>query len=195
MMDFGGPGRGPGRRGGRGPGEGGHGGPERRAIENPNAIAISYKNATFSTKNGFLYMSAPKEAEPQRVSLHRNFPYEFLWEYISVLNMDNMELATIRTVDDFAGDEKKMLIRELERKYYSPVIKKIYSVKDRFGFSYWDVETAGGRVTFTLQDTFRSIIRAGEGRLFILDVDGNRFVIENADELDRKSRKKIELFL
>ena len=194
MMEFGGPGRGPGRGAGRGPG-GGPGGPERRAIENPNAIAISYKNATVSTKGGFLYKSAPKEAEPQRVVLHRNFPYEFLWEYISVLNMDNMELATIRTVDDFAGEEKKMIIRELERKYYSPVIKKIYSVKERFGFSYWDAETTGGRLTFTLQDTFRSIIRAGEGRLFILDVDGNRFVIEDADALDRKSRKKIELFL
>ncbi len=195
MMEFGGPGRGPGRGpGGRGPGEG-KGGPERRAIENPNAIAITKENATFMMKGGFLYMSAPKDKEPQRVMLHRNFPFEFLWEYISVLNIDNMELATIRNVEDFDGEEKELLVRELNRKYYSPVIKKIYSVKDRFGFSYWDAETTGGRVTFTLQDTFRSIVNAGDGRLFIFDVDGNRFVIEDAEKLDRKSRKKIELFL
>ena len=192
MMDFGGP-RGPRRA----PGEPGMrgGAPERRAIENPNAIAITAENATFMMKGGFLYMSAPKDKEPQRVLLHRNFPFEFLWEYISVLNLDNMELATIRNLNDFDEKTRELLETELKRKYYSPTIKKIYSIKDRFGFSYWDAETTAGRLTFTLQDTFRSIVRAGEGRLFIFDVDGNRFVIENADELDRKSRKKIELFL
>ena len=88
-----------------------------------------------------------------------------------------------------------MLVRELERKYYSPVIEKIYSVKERFGFSYWDAQTSAGRLTFTLQDTFKSMIRAGGGKLFLFDVDGNRFVIENVERLDRRSYKKIELYL
>ena len=98
-------------------------------------------------------------------------------------------------IDDFSGEEREMLVRELERKYYSPVIEKIYSVKERFGFSYWDAQTSAGRLTFTLQDTFKSMIRAGGGKLFLFDVDGNRFVIENVERLDRRSYKKIELYL
>ena len=39
------------------------------------------------------------------------------------------------------------------------------------------------------------MIRAGGGRLFLFDVDGNRFVIENTEALDRRSYKKIELYL
>jgi hypothetical protein len=106
-----------------------------------------------------------------------------------------MELAFLQNVDLFDGEEKEIIVRELERKYYTPSIKKILSVKDRFGFSYWDVETESGKVTFTLQDTFKSISRAGDNKLFFSDVDGNRFVIENIEALDRKSHKKIELYL
>ena len=190
---MGGPG---GPRGFGGPGgPGGAGGKRKGSRENPNSVAITPENAKFSMRGGFLYMQCPKDAEPVRVALHRNFPFMFLWEYISVLDTDNYELATIRSIELFDGEEKEMLTRELERKYYSPVISKIYSVKERFGFSYWYAETPGGRLTFTLQDTFKSIVRAGEGKLFLFDVDGNRFVIEDADALDRKSRKRIEIYL
>ena len=192
-MMMGGPG---GPRGGRGHGGGGPEGPGRKPTrENPNSVQISRENAKFMMKNGFLYMSCPKEAEPQRVSLHRDFPFEFPWAYISVMNMDSMELAFIRTLDLFDEEDKAILVKELERKDYSPVITSIHSVKERFGFSYWDVETTTGRVTFTLQDTFKSISRAGDDRLFFFDVDGNRFVIEDVESLDRKSHKKIELYL
>ena len=191
---MGGPG---GPRGMGGPGgSGGSGGGRRSGSrENPITVAITPENAHFSMKGGFLYMQCPKDAEPVRVALHRNFPFTFLWEYISVLDTTNYELATIRNVDLFEGEEKDMIVRELERKYYSPAIQKICSIKERFGFSYWDVETTGGKLTFTLQDTFKSIVRAGENKLFLFDVDGNRFVIEDADALDRKSRKRIEIYL
>lgn len=170
-------------------------GRRKPVAENPDTPQITGENASFFTQGGFLYMKYPKDAEPIRVMLHRDFPFEFLWEYISVLDVDGYELASIRRMDDFQGEERKMLVQELERKYYSPVIKKIYSVKERFGFSYWDAETSAGRLTFTLQDTFKSMIRAGGGKLFLFDVDGNRFVIENVEALDRRSYKKIELYL
>ena len=191
MNMMGGPG---GPRGGR-PG-GGPGGPGRKPTrENPNSVQITKESAKFLMKNGFLYMCCPKDAEPVRVLLHRDFPFEFPFAYISVMNTDSMELAFIKDIALFEGEEKEMLVRELERKYYSPKILKIHSVKERFGFSYWDVETQAGRVTFTLQDTFKSISRAGDNKLFFFDVDGNRFVIEDVEKLDRKSHKKIELYL
>ena len=186
--------------GGPGGPRGGHGGPggpgSRKPVkENPNSVQISKENASFSMKNGFLFMACPKDAEPRRVLLHRDFPFDHPWSYISVLSTDNVELAFLQSVDLFEGEEKEIIVRELERKYYTPSIKKILSVKDRFGFSYWDVETESGKVTFTLQDTFKSISRAGDNKLFFSDVDGNRFVIENIEALDKKSHKKIELYL
>ena len=189
-----------GPRGGRPGGFGGPGGPggagNRKTVkENPNSVQISKENAKFMMKNGFLFMACPKDAEPRRVHLHRDFPFDNPWSYISVLSTDSVELAFIQSVDLFEEEDKALIVRELERKYYTPSIKKIISVKDRFGFSYWDVETESGKVTFTLQDTFKSISRAGDNKLFFSDVDGNRFVIEDIEALDRKSHKKIELYL
>jgi len=46
-----------------------------------------------------------------------------------------------------------------------------------------------------MQDTFRNIIRTGENGAILLDVDGNRFVIKSISDLDKKSYRRIELYL
>jgi hypothetical protein len=46
-----------------------------------------------------------------------------------------------------------------------------------------------------MHDTYRNIARVGDGMLIISDVDGNRYRIDDVAALDRKSFKKIELYL
>ena len=154
---------------------------------------LTPENALFYQKNGFLYIRY-REKE-QRVFLCRQFPLEMLWEFISVLDESQQEIGIIRRTDLFRGEVKELLETELKRRYYAPVIEEILQVKERYGFSYWKVRTEEGTVNFTLHDTFRSIVRAQENRLLLLDVDGNRFEIPNVEDLDRKSYKKIELYL
>lgn len=134
-----------------------------------------------------------------RIFLSRAFPFDMPHDYISVLDKDKKEIGFIRSLDDFDEPQRSMLLRELEAKYYTPTIRRIYSVKERYGFSYWKTECEFGEKSFTLQDTYRSIIKTsnpdGSERLFILDVDGNRYEIPDVEKLDRKSFKKIELYL
>ncbi|MBO5219121.1 MAG: DUF1854 domain-containing protein [Clostridia bacterium] len=135
----------------------------------------------------------------ERIFLSRAFPFDMPFDYISVLDKDKKEIGFIRSLDDFDDPDKTLLIHELETKYYTPVIKKIIAVKERYGFSYWKCECEFGEKSFTLQDTFRSIIKAtnadGTERVYILDVDGNRYEIPDVEALDRQSYKKIELYL
>lgn len=162
-------------------------------------IRIDSSNASFSMKNGFLALSFTKDGETathNRVFLHRDFPFEKLWEYISVLDGDSKEIGIIINIADFDDETAALLRTELERKYYCPEVKAIESLKERYGFSYWTVITAEDRkVSFTMQDTFRNIIRVGQDKCLLLDVDGNRFIIESIAALDRKSHKKIEIYL
>lgn len=89
-----------------------------------------------------------------------------------------------------------MILREeLRRKYYIRRIVTIDRLKDRYGFTYWDVTTPEGKMSFTLQDTQRSILQTDEDRLMIVDIDGNRYEIPSISKLDRPSYKKIELYL
>lgn len=170
-----------------------HDRPQKSLKDISVTVWLTPQNASFSYRNGFLYVT--HDQKEQRAFLCRQFPFELQWEFISVLDDEQGEIGIIRRVSDFEGEAGELLCRELQRRYYAPVIRCIKQIKERYGFSYWKVTTDEGDVSFTLHDTFRSIIHAEEKRLVILDVDGNRFEIPNVDGLDRKSYKKIELYL
>ncbi len=130
-----------------------------------------------------------------RIYLHRSFPYEHHYSFISVLDHDNVEIGLISDISDFDDDVADLLRRELDRKYYAPVITKILSVKERYGYSYWEVLSGDRHLSFTIRDTFRSIIKVSPEHIFITDNDSNRYEITDVEALDRKSYKKIELYL
>ncbi|MBE6590184.1 MAG: DUF1854 domain-containing protein [Ruminococcaceae bacterium] len=165
---------------------------ERTLADLSVTVWLTPENASFSFEDHFLYVQVGETRE--RAFLCRQFPFELQWEFISVLNAENEEIGIVRDVALF-GDGAALLREELERRYYAPVIKKIIGVKERYGFSYWRVTTEEGEVSFTLHDTYRSIIHAGEDRVILLDVNGNRFEIPSVAALDKKSAKKIELYL
>ena len=176
--------------------ERGNGAPrkERTLAEISVTVWLTEKDASFSFENNFLYVEL--DGVRQRAFLCRQFPFDLEWEFISVMNAESEEIGIIRRISDFSEDTQALLRAELERRYYSPVIEKILSVKERFGFSYWRVICVGeGEVNFTLRDTYRSIIRAGETRVILVDANGNRFEIPDTSRLDRKSYKRIELYL
>ncbi len=185
-------------------------------------VEITYftpENAKFyETENGFAAMEAflppivkddldeegddAKEGEGEktwqdvgRVLFHRAFPFARPNEYISVLNEDSKEYGIIRNLSEFDGKGRDIIEKALKRKYYCPEIKKIKRLKEQFGYSCWEVETDMGDMEMVLKDTFGSIIRISDTYLVINDVSGNRYVIPDVTALDRKSFRKIELYL
>lgn len=162
-------------------------------------LHLTPMNAVFKRKNSLLSLTLKEEdggeREEKRVILKRAFPFDMPWEYIAVLDANEREIGMIAALSLFDGDTEALLREELARIYYTPKIRRIASMKERYGFSYWQVDTDDGELSFTVQDTFRNLLRIGEDRVAIFDVDGNRFEIESLSSLDRKSYKKIELYL
>lgn len=172
---------------------------------------LTPENAEFSrTKNGFPALRAflppatddlleekrpPEWQDLGRVYFHRAFPFDAPDEYISVLDKDGKEYGIIRRLSDFSGEAQALIASELARKYLAPVITKILSLKDKLGFSYWEVETDQGRRSFTMQDTYRNLFHNSEHGIVLTDVDGNRYLIPDVLQLDPKSYRRIELYL
>lgn len=159
---------------------------------------LSSAEAHFVKNGDFLGLTLEKEGEKTeypRVFLHRMFPFEEPWAHISVLTPDNEEVGMIASLDDFDGEAAALLREELDRKYLMPSITAIHSLKERFGFSTWKVESSIGALEFTLRDTYRSMLILSDGRVIITDSDGNRYEIPDVKGLDKKSYKKIELYL
>ena len=162
-----------------------------------DVIELTYlneKDAVFSVENGFLALANKGEHYP-RVYLHRAFPFEMQDEYISVLDDDKKEIGMIRSVRDDFASQAAVIYDELSKKYYTPVIKSITEMKDNYGFMQVKCDSDRGALSFGVRDIYRSIIKCGGGRVFIVDVDGNRYEIPSLDELDRSSYRKLELYL
>ena len=177
---------------------------EKTALREVIAVRyITKDNAEFEKSGDFIRMKVrlpdddgnEEEKTYDRIFLHRAFPFDYPYSYISVLDADAKEIGIIQDIDALGEETAAMLRAELDRKYYTPVIRQILSVKDKFGYSYWKVVTDEGEIEFTCRDTFSSLLKVGGNRIFVTDMDGNRFEIPDLEALDRKSFRKIELFL
>ena len=137
----------------------------------------------------------------ERIVIFRCFPITNPDEFLSVREPDSKkmgrgkEIGMIRYMKDFPEEQQKLFLEELDRRYFSPEIIKILSVKDKFGYLYWDVETNAGNMTFILNNPFSNIRTLEDGRVFINDIDGNSFQIKEPSKLDSNSFKKIEIYV
>ena len=162
-------------------------------------VRLNRENSRFEEKNGFLtltYTEGGEEKNYDRIFLHRAFPHELLFKFISVLDSEKKEIGIIYDIDDFDDEMSRLIVREIEKKYYSPTIIEIKSVKERYGFSYWKVSLDDGReINFTMQDTYKNILHTGTDSIILVDVDGNRYTVKSISALSVKSYRKIEIYL
>lgn len=174
---------------------------ENKIINEQSAriLKLCGQNSSFEEKNGFLSLTLDLDGEKKqypRIFLHRAFPFELGFKFISVLDDEKNEIGIIYDVADFEGVSAELIRGEIEKKYYSPVISEIKSLKERYGFSYWKVTLEDGREhSFTMQDTYKNILHTSEDSIILVDVDSNRYTIKSISALSSKSYRKIELYL
>ena len=170
------------------------------------SIPLTPENAKFRRSGGDLISLdiINDKGEPEsfeRVVILRSFPVTNPDEFLSVREPDSKkqgrgkEIGMIRHMSDFDEETQKLFAEELDRRYFTPELKKINSVKDKFGYLYWDVVTTAGNVTFVLNNPFSNIRILEDGRILINDIDGNVFQISDPKKLDSASLKKIEIYL
>lgn len=152
--------------------------------------------ARFSeTPGGFVRLAIGEHETYPRVALYRAFPFTYQDRYISVRDMEGKEIGMIKELRAFDEATVKLIERELERRYFTPIIRRIESIKEEFGYAYWTVETDAGPRRFTVREMQYNVLLLSPEHVLIIDVDGNRYEIPNYERLDAKSRKYIENLL
>jgi hypothetical protein len=170
------------------------------------SIPLNAENAVFTRSEGNLI--SMKVTQPdgtveefERVVPVRAFPITDPEEFISIKEPDSREkgkgaeIGLIRQMSDFDPETQALLREELDRRYFTPVIKKLLGVKEKFGYFYWDAETSAGKVSFVMTNITSNIRTLEDGRVFIHDIDGNCFQIPDPPKLDKASLKKIEIYM
>ncbi len=164
--------------------------------KHPRERLLTGENCRFyKTREGLLAAALSDGSYEGRAFLSLAFPFQLTEEYIALQDEDKEEIGMIRRLSDLAEADRELVREELKIKYFTPKIRKILSLTERFGTTRWTVETDRGKQFFVVKDTYKSLIRVSADRLFVCDLDGCRYEIESLKALDRKSFSKIELYV
>lgn len=115
--------------------------------------------------------------------------------YISLAADEDTEIGILVNPSELAPESLKILQEELDKRYFTPTVQKVYRVKEQFGIHEWEVETDRGRVAFSVRGLNQNIKQVPPARLFVTDVRGNRYDIPDYRELDAESYLHIQRHL
>ena len=153
------------------------------------------ENCVFSfNSNGFLVMTLEGELKG-RVKLIRTYPYSLTDEYICVHDLDDNEIGIIRDLKELDQNSKESAEKELQDRYYCPTVTAVKSVKERMGHFYFQTVVDGKEKNFTVRDITRNMRFASDDTLLIFDMDGNRYIIPEFEEIESKSKRLLEPYL
>ena len=170
------------------------------------SIDMTPDNSWFSASEGGLISLKIINAEGEeeffeRVVIRRSFPVTSPDEFLSVREPDTRakgrgsEIGMIRNINIFDKATVDLINAELDIRYFTPVIHRITSAKEKFGYNYWEAETSAGKVSIVLNNPFSNIRVLEDGRIYIFDMDGNCFLIPDPTKLDRLTYRTIEIYL
>ncbi len=158
---------------------------------------LNEKNTKFiRTEGGFMGLKTGETSYP-RVNAVRMFPFTDPDRFISIRTTGehSKEIGIIENMSDLSKETAKLINEQLELRYFTPVITGIKSIKDEYGYAYFDVMTDRGECRFAIHMGGSDVVHLSETRILITDIDENRFEIPNILELTPGERKKLDLFL
>ena len=135
------------------------------------------------------------EACHLRIVVRRLMPLSNPDGYISLAADEDTEIGILVNPSGLTPESQKILQEELDKRYFTPTIQKVYRVKEQFGIHEWEVETERGRVTFSVRGLNQNIKQMPPARLFVTDVRGNRYDIPDYRKLDAQSYQQIQRHL
>jgi Domain of unknown function (DUF1854). len=116
-------------------------------------------------------------------------------KFLALLNGKGEEIVTLPDPDELPFESLTVVKEELRRRYLTATVKEILHAKFEYGATYWSVDTDRGQRDFVTQHLQENAIWLSDTHLLLLDVDGNRFEIEDTTAMNAKSRAYISAIL
>ncbi len=113
-------------------------------------------------------------------------------KYLALLDGKGNEIILLPTLDDLEPASREAVLSEVRLRYLTARVLAVSHARQEFGVTYWSVVTDRGARDFVTQNLQENAVWLSGSHLLLLDVDGNRFEIEDLARLDDKSRHLVE---
>jgi hypothetical protein len=146
----------------------------------------------FRDGSGRLRLTIDGDRSFLEVKVVRTFPLSDPDHYLGLLDGKDHVIGLVVEPTEFDEPTRRTIEEELRRRYFIPTITRVHEAREEFGSVYCDVETDHGRRQFVAQALRDTQEKLGDGRLLLADVDGNRYIINDWQSLDSRSRRLLE---
>ncbi|MCW2312984.1 cyanophycin metabolism-associated DUF1854 family protein [Rhodoferax antarcticus] len=143
---------------------------------------------------GRLVLTTPSGEVVEGVVPVRAFPIQAPEDDISLVHTDGHEVAWIDQLSEVPEPAQSLIRQELQSREFMPTILSIISVTSFSTPCTWRVTTDRGDTSFVLRGD-EDIRRVGPTILLVTDSHGIQFLIRDASNLSRESRKILDRFL
>ena len=169
---------------------------EKKAEEMTAINMITADDRFAMTEGGFLSLDC-RGVHYDRIRVVRLFPFTDADRYLSIREYENegKEIGIIEDLASLSDETVEMIRSQLTLCYFTPVISRIYSIKDEYGYAYFHVMTDRGECKFSINMGSNAVSKLSDTRLIIQDVDENRFEIRDVEALSMKERRMLDMFL
>ncbi|CAM3778325.1 DUF1854 domain-containing protein [Polynucleobacter arcticus] len=123
----------------------------------------------------------------------RAFPITAPGSGISIMDLSGKELCWFDSVSAVPEAELGLIEEEMAAREFMPVIERITQVSTFATPSIWDIETDRGPTRIRLKAE-EDIRRIAGNILLIADSNGLQFLIKDATQLDKVSKKLLDRF-
>ena len=153
--------------------------------------------ATFSLlkdERGQLTLLDASGRRHENVEPIRAFPISDPEHWISLCDPNGREIVQIRDLVELSAEQRTLLLSELTRREFVPVIRRIESISSLAEPCEWFVETDRGPTSFVLNSD-EHVRNLGQDRALILDSHGLRYLVPDAKQLDAHTRRLLSRYL
>ena len=159
-------------------------------------LYIEYDMARFTRKDITLVdMELYDGRKFENLEPRRLFPLSGLEKYITLLDEEGVEQATIRDLRTLPPQERKTIEDCLREYYLIPKVTRITDSREKYGVVTLEVETDRGNAVIEIRNLLYGMKLLYGSRVLLRDGSDNRYEIPDLTALDKQSRQKIDCFL
>jgi len=127
--------------------------------------------------------------------IRRLFPLSHPDKHLSLQDREGKEHAVIASFEGMDSESKRLIVEDLDRRYFTPMIDRLDAVEQERGMWRFAGNTQRGPVEFYVRNWRDSSHELSPNRWQILSVEGQRYEIENLEALDDRSQRLLEQLL
>lgn len=150
-------------------------------------VLVAPESVRLFYHGGILRLTLPDRSYVS-ARVYRAFPVSDPDRYFGLTDGAGKEVGMIADPSRLDATSREAAASELDKRYFVPVVRKVFDIRDDYGATVFDVETDRGRHRYLVRGIRDNLVELSHRRLLLTDVDGNRFEIEDLTALDPRSQ-------